>query len=387
MGLPNSEADNSLLVYMGATVLYGGTILYAAKKSRIEKPTPFVWGLILLFALGTLCFTMLRSYLGLTLFSVVCLIYCVSTSLQTMLPVDRKAVLITGTDSGIGHQLAKYLDQLGFTVFASVLDLNGPGAENLRKTCSERLSLLKLDITKSEQIKDMFLAVQKKLKHADLWGLINNAGILGFVGDGELLSMHSYKQCMDVNFFGPVELSKTFLPLLRTSKGRLINISSMAGGVPMPGMAAYGASKAALSMFSGVLRQELSKWGIRVSVIQPSAFKTAIQGTPALWMREEQILLENLTPDVKKDYGEDYILALKTTLPFIHSVSSSDFSPMQRDVLHALLAKYPRALYTPGKNAYKCIFLFSYFPVWFYDFCMSKLLKFPVVPSTLQTAE
>lgn len=59
--------------------------------------------------------------------------------------------------------------------------------------------------------------------------MINNAGILGLPADGELIPMSLYKQCMAVNFFGAVEVTKAFLPLLRKSKGRLVNISSMGG--------------------------------------------------------------------------------------------------------------------------------------------------------------
>jgi len=62
-----------------------------------------------------------------------------------------------------------------------------------------------------------------------LWGVVNNAGILGFPADGELLPMSMYRQCMEVNFFGAVHVSKTFLPLLRKSRGRLVNMSSMTG--------------------------------------------------------------------------------------------------------------------------------------------------------------
>lgn len=62
-----------------------------------------------------------------------------------------------------------------------------------------------------------------------LWAVVNNAGILGLPADGELIPMTGYKKCMAVNFFGAVEVTKAFLPLLRKSKGRLVNISSMAG--------------------------------------------------------------------------------------------------------------------------------------------------------------
>lgn len=78
-------------------------------------------------------------------------------------------VFSPGTDSGIGHELAKYLDRLGFVVFAGVLNDKGPGAEQLRKTCSKRLSVLQLDITNSEQIKEAYFEVRKKLQNAGMW--------------------------------------------------------------------------------------------------------------------------------------------------------------------------------------------------------------------------
>ncbi|KAL8194988.1 UNVERIFIED_CONTAM: hypothetical protein K2H54_043657 [Gekko kuhli] len=155
----------------------------------------------------------------------------------------------------------------------------------------------------------------------------------------------------------------------------------------MPKFAAYGASKAALSMFSGVIRQELSKWGIRVAAVHPSGFRTSIQGTPEQWNKLEQNLLEKLTPDVKEDYGEEYLLALKALLSRMPNISKPDLSPVLWDVLHALLAKSPHGIYTPGKDAYKYLFIFHYSPLWFYDHCMSRLAAVPVAPKALRAAE
>lgn len=69
-----------------------------------------------------------------------------------------------GGDTGFGHALCKYLDELGFTVFAGVLDERGPGAEDLRRTCSTRLCVLQLDITIPEQIKDAHSKVVAKVQ-------------------------------------------------------------------------------------------------------------------------------------------------------------------------------------------------------------------------------
>ncbi|OBS82511.1 hypothetical protein A6R68_23490, partial [Neotoma lepida] len=132
-------------------------------------------------------------------------------------------------DSGFGHALSKDLDKLGFTVFAGVLDAKGSGAEELRKTCSERLSVLQMDVTKLEQIKDAYSKVTEKTQDKGLWAVVNNAGVLQLPIDGELTPMSHYRRCMAVNFFGPVEVTKVFLPLLRKSKGRLVNVSSMGG--------------------------------------------------------------------------------------------------------------------------------------------------------------
>ncbi|KFQ08252.1 Estradiol 17-beta-dehydrogenase 2, partial [Leptosomus discolor] len=283
-------------------------------------------------------------------------------------------LMLSGSDTGIGHALAKYLDNLGFVVFAGVLNKDGPGAEELRQTCSPRLSVLQLDITNATQVKEAYLKVSEKMQNTGLWGLVNNAGILGFPADGELLPMSMYRQCMEVNFFGAVEVSKTFLPLLRKSQGRLVNMSSMAGGIPLPRYAAYGASKAALTMFSGVMRQELSKWGIKVAAIHPSGFQTGIQGTSDLWDKQEKDLMENLPADTRQDYGEDYLLGLKSYLVHIPAYCAADLSPVLSAVLHALLAKRPQGLYTPGKGAYLLLCIFCHFPLWFYDFFISKML-------------
>lgn len=101
MFLHQAELDQSLLFYMGATVLYGGTIFYRAKKNRVEKAPPFRWGLLLLLTLEVLCFTTLRNSLGLGLFSLACLVFWLYTPAQAVLPISHKAVLITGKEDGM----------------------------------------------------------------------------------------------------------------------------------------------------------------------------------------------------------------------------------------------------------------------------------------------
>ncbi|XP_033075031.1 estradiol 17-beta-dehydrogenase 2 isoform X2 [Trachypithecus francoisi] len=279
---------------------------------------------------------------------------------------------IEGGDCGLGHALCKYLDELGFTVFAGVLNENGPGAEELRRTCSPRLSVLQMDVTKPVQIKDAYSKVAAMLQDRGLWAVVNNAGVLGFPSDGELLPMTDYKQCMAVNFFGTVEVTKTFLPLLRKSKGRLVNVSSMGGGAPMAKLASYGSSKAAVTMFSSVMRIELSKWGIKVVSIQPGGFRTSIAGTSDKWEKLEKDILDHLPAEVQEDYGQDYILSQRNFLLFINSEASTDFSPVLRDIQHAISAKSPFAYYTPGKGAYLWLCLAFYLPIGIYNYLIER---------------
>ncbi|XP_010010322.1 PREDICTED: estradiol 17-beta-dehydrogenase 2, partial [Nestor notabilis] len=158
-------------------------------------------------------------------------------------------------------------------------------------------------------------------------------------------------------------------------------------GIPLPRYAAYGASKAALAMFSGVMRQELSKWGIKVAAIHPSGFRTGIQGTSDIWDKQEEELMENLPEDTRKAYGDEYLLGLKSYLLHMPMYCDANLSPVLNAVLHALLAKRPHGLYTPGKGAYMPLCIFCYFPLWFYDFFMSKMLTSQPVPRALRTSE
>eukprot|EP00066_Takifugu_rubripes_P026430 XP_011615696.1 PREDICTED: estradiol 17-beta-dehydrogenase 2-like [Takifugu rubripes] len=192
-----------------------------------------------------------------------------------LLPVENRAVLVTGCDSGFGHELARRLSQVGVLVFAGVLDAHGAGAQRLRAGTSEKLQVLQLDVTDDRQIEAAHRYICTQVNDTGLWGLVNNAGILQCPVDAEIQPMKTLLDYLDVNFLGAVKMSQVFLPLLRRSRGRIINMSSLAGAVPVPLFAAYGASKAALAIYSEVMRLELSAWGVRVSLVQPSGFRTS----------------------------------------------------------------------------------------------------------------
>ncbi|XP_075043792.1 17-beta-hydroxysteroid dehydrogenase type 2-like [Mixophyes fleayi] len=358
---------DSALLYLALSALFSGVFIYKLIKNKVKIENASVCSLLSLFMLGIVCLYVVSGRFGLTLFIGACVLYYISIPVRQMLSTQGKAVLITGCDSGLGHALAKHLDERGVLVFAGVLDKDGPGALELSRVCSSKLSLVQLDVTNSSEIKTVYDEVKSRVQDAGLWGIVHNAGVLGYVADGELLPISVYKQCMDVNFIGAVEVTKMLMPLLRKSKGRLVTISSMAGHTPIPGFAPYAASKAALSMFSAVMRQDLLKWGVKVAAIHPSGFKTNIFGSQEHWSSQDQNILDNIMPEVKDDYGEDYLATLKDLHHQMFTFSSSDLSPVLEDVCHALLSTNPYSSYTPGTCAYLIPCLFRYFPLWVYD--------------------
>lgn len=104
-------------------------------------------------------------------------------------------------------------------------------------------------------------------------------------------------------------------------------------------------------------------------------------------MKQEKELVEHLSVDVQQDYGRDYLLGLKNYLLRIPMFCDVDLTPVLSSILHALLAKRPHGLYTPGKGAYVLLCIFCYFPLWFYDFLVSKSLGLESIPKALRASE
>ncbi|XP_075939367.1 17-beta-hydroxysteroid dehydrogenase type 2 isoform X2 [Anarhichas minor] len=257
--------------------------------------------------------------------------------------LQSRAVLITG----FGLALALRLSESGLKVFAGVLDEDGAGAQQLRGC--ENLQVLQLDVTDNNQIETAHRYISTQVADTGLWGLVNNAGVLHCPVDAELQPITAFRCCMDVNFLSAVKMCQVFLPLLRRSRGRIVNVSSMAAEVPMPRLSAYGASKAALSVFSKVMRLELSEWGVNVALIQPAGFRTNIFGTSDDVARYRAQILSAVSCDAREDYGDAYISSLPRGLSRMSRESSEDVSPVVDAMCHALLSVRPKPVYEPGR--------------------------------------
>ncbi|KAF7642930.1 hypothetical protein LDENG_00248070, partial [Lucifuga dentata] len=267
-------------------------------------------------------------------------------------------------DSGFGKAAAKRLDWLGFEVFATVLDLSGEGARDLQRTCSPCLTLLQVDITQPQQVQQALLDTEAKLGLKGLWGLVNNAGVCVNFGDAELSLMSNYRGCMEVNFFGTLSVTKSFLPLLRRSKGRIVTVSSPAGDQPFP---------SALNLAMNTLRHELQPWGVHVSTILPSSYKTGQSSNHAYWEQQHKQLLQSLPAALLEDYGEDYINETKELFQSHGHQANEDFSPVIDAIVQALLSPRPLVRYFAGPGVGLMYFINNYFPFSVRDRFLQKL--------------
>ncbi|XP_054724977.1 17-beta-hydroxysteroid dehydrogenase type 6-like [Uloborus diversus] len=239
--------------------------------------------------------------------------WILSTIPRRLVLPHGKAVLITGCDTGFGLGLAKRLVASGFYVYAGCLSEDSEGAQELEQMSdSGHIKVLKLDVTKHDQVQAVVRSVEGDLGDKDLWCVVNNAGVAIF-SELEWCSMSVIEHMFNVNVLGTVRVTKAFLPLLRRSKGRVVIVASVAGHVTYPGFVSYSMTKHALVSFADGLRREMLKWNVGVSVIEPSMYKTRIARTDILTGALDNSWQK--TPDaIKEAYGFPYYEDFKSRM-------------------------------------------------------------------------
>ena len=258
-----------------------------------------------------------------------------------------KAIVVTGTSSGIGKAAVLALLDAGFHVYAGVR--SDADAARLRGDAppgaADRLTTLLLDVTNPAQIQAAVGLVERAVGAAGLWGLVNNAGI-SVAGPLEHVPSDDLRRQFEVNVIGQAAVTRAFLPLLRRARGRIVTTGSVAGFIAMPGIGAYAMSKHAMEAFSDALRRELRPWGIQVSLLEPGAIATDI------WQKgqsEVEATLVQSPPGLAEDYGP-----LFDSMRTVVRASVSHASPaalVARDVVHAFSARRPRTRYRMGADS------------------------------------
>jgi NAD(P)-dependent dehydrogenase (short-subunit alcohol dehydrogenase family) len=269
---------------------------------------------------------------------------------------SRGAVLITGASTGIGEATALRLGEAGFRVFAGVR--KPEDGDRLR--AGGVTVVQPLDVTKSEDIEAAVGTVEQALDGAPLKGIVNNAGI-GIGGPLEALALDDFRRTIEVNTTAQLAVTKAFLPLLRRSGGRIVNMSSIGGRVPQPFAGPYVASKFALEAVTDVLRCELLEWDIDVIAIEPGTIATPIWEKSS---READSVLEGLTAEQQQLYGKR--LAKMAKVLERQTKRGAPPEKVAQAVEKALTASRPKTRYLVG-DAYLLIGLKRFLPTRWFD--------------------
>lgn len=250
---------------------------------------------------------------------------------------------------------------LGHTVWAGVRSQKS--FDELARMNVKGLSPVILDVCDENSI----VACVGKIKKTSgmLHALVNNAGI-AIGGPLEGVSMEDWRRQFETNVFGQIRVTQECLPLLRESKGRIVNMSSVGGKLASPFVGPYAASKHALEAISDSLRRELKTLGVKVIVVEPGAIATPI------WEKaksEARPKLEGVDPALKEVYEplmNKFLLSLDKLI-----AKASPVSLVTKAIEHALTSSTPKTRYPLGPGIRVVIFLASILP----DTWMDKLVS------------
>jgi NAD(P)-dependent dehydrogenase (short-subunit alcohol dehydrogenase family) len=184
-----------------------------------------------------------------------------------------KTILVTGASSGFGRDTAETLVARGHAVFAGVRDAGGrnrAAGDALRAT---GVTVLDLDVTSDAGV-DAAVGALLATSGGRLDVVVNNAGMAS-AGVSESFTPEQVRALFDVNVVGVQRVLRATLPALRAARGGLVvNVGSVVGRVTFPFFGLYGASKFALEALTESYRYELSRLGVDVVLLQPSAYPT-----------------------------------------------------------------------------------------------------------------
>ncbi len=191
--------------------------------------------------------------------------------------MEKKVVFITGTNSGFGYLTAKSCAAKGYTVYASMRDVNGRNAERAKELSAiDNITVVDLDVTNAESINKAISSIIEKEGRLDV--VVNNAGYFGG-GLAEAYNLDDFEKMFDVNVKGTWRVVKASLPQMRKQgEGLIINTSSGLGRFSAPFMTVYNSTKFAVEGLTEGLHYEVRPLGVDVVLIQPGAFPTEIFG-------------------------------------------------------------------------------------------------------------
>lgn len=249
-------------------------------------------------------------------------------------------VVVTGASTGMGAATARELARRGYHVLAGVRRdedadaMRGPGIEPVI-----------LDITRPDHIEALAARVQKDPQRRTLRAVVNNAAIQANVPI-EVFAIDEWRRMFEVNLFGQVAVTQALLPALFSSRGRVVNISSLGGKIAMATYGPYAATKFALEAVSDALRRELAPAGVDVVVIEPGAVRTEMLDRA---IATADASMSTMTPDQRQRYGG--LVAAVNEQATTSTRSGLSAEAAARVIATAVTARKPRTRYTVGRDA------------------------------------
>lgn len=288
----------------------------------------------------------------------------------------EKHVYITGCDSGFGNLLARHLDRLGFRVVAGCY--TEKGEDELKKGASDRLTTVHLDVTDSESVSRAAATIKDLVGQKGLWAVVNNAGVSVPSGPTDWLTIADFKSMLSVNVCGVVDVTLSVLPLIKMSRGRVVNVASVFGRIS-PFGGPYCVSKYAVESFNDGLRLNMAAFGVKVACIEPGFFKTNVTDT-GLVRNNLRMLWNRLPQDVKDDYGAHFLdSSLEMLDERFKLFTDADLMKVVSCMEHAISAVHPRTRYSPGWDAKFLWLPLSYMPTCIVDTLFLKCSPRPKI--------
>lgn len=257
-------------------------------------------------------------------------------------------ILITGASSGIGLHAAEHMAKHHkFTVLAGVR--KEKDAQEIRNKKIPNLHPIIIDVNHHDSVVKCAETVRHMMKQHGLpfVALVNNAGINRHL-PLEFNPIEDVKAVYNTNVFGTLECIQQFLPMLRESQGRVINMSSVSGFLSVPTMGIYSSSKFAIEGITDALRREVNHLGVSVSVVQPAFVKTNIQNATEA-MSTELVKDPEVNARMRQVYAKFFGEASKAKVAQLMAKAETPVVTT-RAIEHALTARCPKTRY-PVSNS------------------------------------
>jgi NAD(P)-dependent dehydrogenase (short-subunit alcohol dehydrogenase family) len=249
---------------------------------------------------------------------------------------NTKVWLITGSSTGFGRILAQQLLERGENIIATAR--KPEQLEDLVSNYGDHVLAVRLDVTKPSEVKEAVNKAIETFGRIDV--LVNNAGY-GTMGAIEEVTDAEVRQQYETNVFGALDMMRAVLPHMRRQRsGHILNLSSVGGVVSFPGAGIYCSTKFALEALSEAMAKEVAPLGIKVTIVEPGAFRTDFNGR-SLVMEEPKIT----------DY-EEVIGGFRTWLKDMDGKQPGDPQKAAEVIIQVVNSPNPPLRLVLGKYAY-----------------------------------